>query len=649
MEITRRTIPPEDPDYRYTSWLGGLNTNQAKNKIKRNQMSAAQNVEIKVDSVEKRLGTQYLGNAKDSRTRGLAAYAHSDGTKQIIRSSGTTLQLYNQGNGNFEDIAGKTYTSDLNTDYLLANDDLFVFNGTDSLTKYNKDDSPKITVYTQISAPSSPGATRGAGLSAGQFTAYYRLTHYNTVGETTATTEFSVTHDISRDLWDAATEKVTLNWTNAPGSAGVNVYYSDTSGDETYLTTIEGAAVTSYDDFGGDLQADGITEPPETNSTGGVVAFAGDFDGTRVWAFKGTTLYYSGPGSANFDKFDSGSGGGALSISRGDGDEIKKVLKTRDRTIIVYKEFSTWKVSFTSTGIIQLQNVNSFIGCIGRRAAINVDDEQVFLSRFGMFTLGNQPNFPTDILRVKNISFPIETEIQRITPANLPNVVLHYDFQRRLRLAYTEGGATYNNVEFIYKYGAWFRNTEIAANCYINFVDVASGTPVISENSKGYTLYGSDDAGRTVELDKGYSDRGNPIDAYFDTNQDDQGFPERFKKYYDQDVEIGRLQGSLEIYQFFDSGDNILATIDNNNTGGLGTEAVGFSQVGLEIGDFVASSSVSLTKRWKLFGRQQKNIRTRFRQDSASGTFSIMSFSGVYRLKSRRQYDSDDILETTTV
>ena len=58
------------------------------------------------------------------------------------------------------------------------------------------------------------------------------------------------------------------------------------------------------------------------------------------------------------------------------------------------------------------------------------------MSRYGLFTLGNQPNFPTDVLRVRSISFPIDELIKRVTPENLPNVVLHYDFQRRLRVAY---------------------------------------------------------------------------------------------------------------------------------------------------------------------------------------------------------------------
>lgn len=646
-QLPRKRRSGEDPDYRYISWLGGLNTTQYKNKIKREEMSAAQNVEINVNSVDKRRGTADVDDtAKDSRSRGGAMYTHSDGTKKIIRASGDSIQEFNTTTDEWDDLTGKTYTSDLNTDFIQAYDNLYVFNGTDNLTKYNKDDSPVITTFTEVTAPTSPSAARGAGLSAGTFTAYYVLTHYNEIGETIATSEFSVTHDIKRIQWDAATEKVALSWTNAAGADGTNIYFSTTSGDWTYLDTVEGST-NSYDDFGGTLLPDGLTEPPDTNQTAGPIAYSGTFDGTRLWCFKASTLFYSGGGSRDIDHFDSGSGGGALNVAKGDGDEIKKVLATRDGTIIVYKEFSIWKAFFDSSGVINLKNVNQFVGCVGRRAATAVDDDQVFMSRFGLFTLGNQPNFPTDILRVKSISFPIEEELLRITPSNLPYVVLHYDFKRRLRLAFAEGGSTYNNAEFIFKYGAWTRNFNINANSYVNFTDVATGTPVLEELSKQHTLVFADDVGRVYQVDKGYSDRGAAIEAYFDTNQDNQGSPERFKKYYDQDVEIGRLQGTLVITQYFDSGDNIQATINNTATGGMGSEEVGASQVGLEIGDFQVNTSVSLTKRWRLFGRQQKNIRTRFYQSSATGTFSIMSFSGVYRLKGRRQYTSSDILDTT--
>jgi hypothetical protein len=648
-KLQQRRRTSEDPDYRYNGWSDGLNTNQYRNKIKRTEMSAAQNVETNFNSVDKRLGTYYIGNSKDSRTRGLAMYTHTDGTKKIIRASGTTLQEYNSTTEDYDNLTGKTYTSDLNTDFIQAYDNLYVFNGTDNLTKYLYTASPPITVFVQIGPPTSPTATRGAGLSTGTYTYYYRLTHYNAIGETVGTSEFYTDVNIKREQWDAVNEKIALAWTNDGGTiSGTNIYFGTTSGDETFMDTVEGSG-TSYDDFGGTLVADGLTEVPETNSTGGVVAYAGAFDGTRLWCFKGSTLYYSGGGTADIDHFDSGSGGGALNISKGDGDEIKKVLATRDGTLICYKEFSTWKVFFSSEGIITLRNVNQFIGCVGRRAAVAVDDDQVFLSRFGIFTLGNQPNFPTDILRVRSISLPIDADIQKISSTNLPNVTMHYDYKRRLRLAVAEGGSAYNNVEYILKYGAWMRNTNINANCYVNFTDKMTGTPVLDELSKQHTLIGADDEGRVYETDHGYSDRGVSIDAYFDTNEDNQGEPSRFKKYYDQDVEIGKLQGNLDIYQFFDTGDDLKVTIANNAIGGVGSEAVGFTQVGLEVGTIVSSNAISATKRWRLFGRQQKNVRTRFRQDSSSGTFSVMSFAGVYRLKSRRQYESADILETSIV
>lgn len=646
-QLRSRPIPADDPESRYTGWPGGLNTYPPKNKIKKDQMSDCQNIEIFLNAVDKRFGTQYVGNSKGSRTRGLHVYTHSDGTKKIIRSSGTTLQEYNTGTGNYDDISGKTYTSDLNTDYIQAYDNLYIYNGTDNLTKYNKDDSPGITTYTLIGAPTSPSAARGAGLASGQYTAYFVLTHYNEIGETVATSEFSVAYDIPRSQWDGVTEKVDLSWTNDAGvtstNEGTNIYFADTSGDWTFLDTVTGTG-TSWSYLGGEINPDGITEPPETNQTAGPIAYKGDFDGTRQWCFSGSSLMYSGGGSRDIDHFDSGSGGGALNIAKGDGDEIQKVIRTRDGAVIVYKQFSIWKAGINASGLPYLQLINPLIGCVGHRAGTTVDDDQIFLSRYGVFTLGNQPNFPTDILRVRSISFSIDKDLEKITPSVLQYSVLHYDFKRRLRLSYAQGGSSYNNAEFMFKYGAWAKNTGISANCYVNMTDTLTGSAIIDELNKQYTLYGSDDEGRVIQMDKGYSDRGSNIDAYFDTIQDDQGFPERYKKYYEQDIEIGRLQGSLNVYQFFDSGTDVLAPIDFSNIGGIGSEQVGFSEVGNENGTIVANSSVSATKRWNLNGRQQKNVRTRFRQSSNNGTFSIMTFASKYRLMSKRKYDSEDIV-----
>lgn len=650
-DLGRKRTPAEDPEYRFNTWVKGYNSYQPKNKIRKDEMSDGQNVEIFINSVEKRKGCRYLGNAKDSRTRGLACYTHSDGTKKIVRFSGDSLQIYNESTGDWDDEAGKTYTSDLNTQTVQAYDDLFIFNGTDQLTKYNKDDTPNITTYAQIGLPTSFTATRGGGLSAGQYTAYFKLTHYNNVGETNGTTEFTVTYNTPRTAWNGTTEKIDLAWTVDAGidaSGGTTVYFSDTSGDETYLDTISGTTA-SWSFLGGEIEPDGLTEPPETNSTGGVIAYDGVFDGTRLWCFKGSTLYWTGGGTQDIDHFNSDSGGGGINVARGDGDEIMNVKVTRDGKVVVYKQFSIWLAYFDNSGLINLKVANPMIGAVGRRAVAIVDDDQVFMSRYGIFTFGNQPNFPTDIYRVKSISLPIDKDLEKVTPANYPNMVLHYDFKRRLRLAYTSGGASYNNAEFVYQGGAWIKNTGLNINCYLNMVDRISGTAIIDELNKQYTLIGLDNAGRVTQLDKGYSDMGASIDGYFDTLQDDQGAPERMKKYYDQDIEIGKLQGTLEIYQYFDSGNDAKITIDNNTSGGLGAAAVGYYSVGLEVGTLVANSGVSINKRWRLNGRKQHYIRTRFRQESATATFSIMSFSGVYRVLSRRQYESENIVETTEI
>lgn len=611
-------------------------------------MSDAQNVEIFLNSVEKRLGAKYLGNSKDSRTRGLHLYTNTDGTKKILRASGDSVQEYNETTGDWDDISGKTYTSDLNTEFVQAYNDVYIFNGTDNLTKYNKDDSPEITTYTEISAPTSPSATRGAGLSSGSYTYYFKLTHYNDIGETVATSEFSEDVDIRHEDWDAANKSIDLSWTNDGGTfTGTNIYMSTTSGDETFLDVVEDNSANSYI-YDGAIEPDGLTEPPETNSTGGVIANGAVFDGTRLWAFDDNSVYWSGGGTVDIDHFDSSSGGGAINVSRGDGDFIKSIEKTRDNTIIVYKQFSTWKTLFDSSGIINLKTVNPLVGAVGSRATTVVDDDQVFVSRYGIFTLGNQPNFPTDILRIRSISRPVDRDIERITPSNLPNIVIHYDFKRRLRLAYTKGGATYNNAEFIFRDGAWVPNKGFNVNCYLNVVDRSTGTALIDELNKVYTLFGTDDEGRVVQIDKGFSDMGSSIEAFVVTKQDDQGHPWRQKKYYDQDIELQALQGTLTVTQMFDDGNDIQLTIDNSATGGIGAEKVAVSAVGLENGN-VSGGGASLTKRWRLNGRQQKFVKTKFLQDSTTGTFKLLSFAGVYRLKSRRQYDSDDVVDTTEV
>ena len=135
---------------KFENWIRGLNTLVSNTQIKLNELSEAQDIQLVEDGKIQcpRDGQAYYGSENDSKVHGIFPYYKSDGTNQLLRLSGGTLQYYN---GNTPtDISGATYTDGYDTDGVMAYDRLYLCNGQDSLTYYNGTD---ITTFTEIEAP----------------------------------------------------------------------------------------------------------------------------------------------------------------------------------------------------------------------------------------------------------------------------------------------------------------------------------------------------------------------------------------------------------------------------------------------------------------------------------------------------------------
>ena len=145
---------------RQESWIRGLNTLVSATQIRDNEVAEIVDCELIEDGKIKcpREGQAYYGATTGLRVTGLFSYYKSDGTKTLLRSTATGLYKYTNAT-TWTLISGKTYTTGLNTNGVMAYDRMYLCNGTDALSYYNGTD---ITVFTAISAP-------GAKTFAGQY------------------------------------------------------------------------------------------------------------------------------------------------------------------------------------------------------------------------------------------------------------------------------------------------------------------------------------------------------------------------------------------------------------------------------------------------------------------------------------------------
>lgn len=109
-----------------------------------------------------------------------------------------------------------------------------------------------------LGAPAGPSATpttTGGTLAAGTW--HYKITTYNTYGESTATADFT-------GVTTGSTGKNTLAWTAVAGAVGYRIYRGTSSSNHTLIDDV---TTNAYVDVGG--QTPTVVTPPLTNTTQG--------------------------------------------------------------------------------------------------------------------------------------------------------------------------------------------------------------------------------------------------------------------------------------------------------------------------------------------------------------------------------------------
>lgn len=609
-----------------TGFLGGLNTFQDQTLIRDSELTEAKNIILSVDGIEPRPGTTNYGDSSNTLVSGGIGFYTSTGTREFLRFSGGRLQKYvGQTPTN---IGSKTYDTAALMNLLLARDKVFTFNGVDNLTYY---DGSSISEFTELSTPT--GLAVSPQGSTGTTTYSYRVSAFNAQGETLACSSVTITNG---NATLSATNFNRVTWSAVTGATGYNIWGREATGlGHTFMATVY--ATTTYDDKGQDTPSITLL-PPEGNSTGGITAEFGVYALGRIFAAgdpdNPSRLYYGGVGDniANFS--GANEGGGYVDVFKNDGAVIRSILPFQGG-VIIWKDNAIYKFSFTSEGLAQLEEITRSFGGISFRSCKHVENDIVFAAkkdgRLAFYSLGNQENYSSAILRTNELSIKIASRLTDVNLAYLERSGAFY-FNNIYGCSVAKSGSTVNNRIWCLdtRFGAWVYWDDLKPNFFMEYTDA---------NGDQKLYYGDEASGYMVEMFvTARNDNGAAINVEFATKSFNQKAFHRYKKYYNPTVQFkdvstsGAVNGNLYL-----DGTVVAAEfsvrVPTAGGAGVGVQLVGANPFGSATGGVSSDYEVASDIPVEIYKKDiARSIKYAFTSATTNARYKFLSLVNIYKV-----------------
>ena len=627
MKISNIKNSQKTPEY-VTGFLGGLNTFQDEGSIKDSELTEAKNILLSVDGIEPRPGTEDYGTSSGTMVLGLFPY-YKDSSRQFLRyASGINNKLQKYVGTTPTDIGSATFDASARMNFVQARNEVYGFNGVDPLWKY---DGTTITTYSALTTPTGLGITV---TGTAQSTAYsYRVSAFNSIGETLACTSVAITNG---NATLSATNYNALAWTAVTGATGYNIWGNKATGlGETYMGTVYGVVV--YNDQGGDSPSLSLL-PPEGNTTAGVKGTMAEFAISRIFTAGNpdytSRLTFWGAGT-NIGNFSGSSvGGGSVDVFRNDG-AIIRAIKPFQGGVIIWKDNAIYKFSFTEAGDQKLEEITRSFGGISYKGIMHVENDILFPAkkdgRLAIYSLGNQENYASTVLRTNELTIKVASRLSNVNTAYLQHCTAFY-FNNVYGISMPTSSSTVNDRTWCLdtRFGAWVYWEGFTPNCYSTYVDTDG-----SEN----LYFGDASSGKVKKMFvETRSDSGVAISVEWATKAFNQKQFLKFKKYFDPTFQFknvttsGALSGDIIL-----DGNTVTAyfTVNQQSSGGAG---VGVSLVGVVLpGDAPGAVNISLINSSDIpvlvkFVGIARSIKYRFRSNSASAKYKFLALANTYNL-----------------
>lgn len=450
----------------------------------------AQNMYLDQDGVwTTRPGSTPYGASLTTPIDGATSFVkyNSDGTTNTyIAVIDNGAFKYSSDGGSWTTVSGNTWTTGKPVCFKQSGSYLWIANGYDKISYYNIT-AGTLNTFTQRSAPTSPSGT-ATGMSGGTKKAYYKITTVTSIGETTGSTEVTVSSVLDRDNWKAGTDYITVSWTGATGATRYNIYYSDTSGTEVYLDSVDSTS-TSYIDYGAAIP-NTYAELPTTNTTAGPKLGALALSGNRLWGTKNPDFPYrvvwggTGQYLASFNPFD---GGGYIDLNLGSDEKPESVVHFRNgkgdavATVLTSNPNgvgSTWHIELSTLSTDTLQIVipqaYSEEGAVGTRSPRGVVEYMNAIhypSPKGFQALGSKQSI-LNVLVTTDESADIRPSIEGINN-QYANLIAGYARYGRIYWAVPNSSTTNNEIWVLdlERGGAWALPWSLGVKQFFEYTD----------------------------------------------------------------------------------------------------------------------------------------------------------------------------------
>lgn len=407
-------------------------------------------------------------------------------------------------------------------------------------------------------------------------------------------------------IWDGVSGGCELSGTtlSRPGTmpkAKFSIYYGGyhiCAGVATQESRIYISVLADASDFTNDTS---VTDPTPDNST--------DVPGATVFSGTGT-----GTAIAQF-----------VDINKNDGDKITGFAKFQD-ALVIFKEKSIFQLTFDSTGVPIVQAVSKNYGCVSHRSIDNVDNDVFFLTRNGMYVLGNEPNF-INVIRTNELSARVHPLIETLNSSCFINATALFN-QYVYYLGLTTGSSTTNDTVLTYdkRFLAFSVWTHAKPESFCTFID--------SDNNEAVYFTSADSAKIYKLTPSTYSADGAAISSSWTSKAFDLGNFSEYKRWIDCTIYFRQLLGVITIEVLTDGGDVVkTSSVTATSSNGIGTKEWGQVFFGGNINTGVSSTGTATNNvPYRLrIGTKARSVKLRISNARNSENFVVLGVEFTYR------------------
>ena len=505
-----------------------------------------------------RWGRAYYGQAisGEATILGAGEYTKTDGTREIVAIGSTTGKAFKSvDGGGWTEITGATFNvSGKKIFFKQINNFLYICNGLDNLTRYN---GSVLSRYTALAAPANFSGTRGAGLSAGSYHNYYKVTALNDVGETVGSAEIDVTSNVERVLWNpdadpATNQNISLTWDAVAGALKYQIYYSTETGKEVLLFDT---------DTNSALDDNSYTENPaaicpDQDSTGAPKFSMISMSDNVMWGVAPEfpwRVFWSGTGT-NLGRFATAYGGGWVDLDYGSEETVQFVEHYRtgkgDTATTVFCKTpegtgSIWQVNLITVALSDTEtviapNTMKIVGSIGTSspgAVVNAGDSIIFPNKSGIYQLGTKAQI-VNVLSTDELSGNIRPSYRSLNMA-LSEQFVGYWYDAKIFFSAAEGAGD-NDMTFIFdtERHEWNWKWDFGVRQFFEYTDSSGVTRFLSVSPTGNQIV---EISQNIMGDFGSTFSTSYISGLIPINADQS----QFAKIEEVLLTLGRPQGTI--------------------------------------------------------------------------------------------------------